>query len=68
MSEGEPKETKSDDSVTDFDGLIGAVKKIQQRAREEGRQPYDSPAIDKYVNTRKKQAGSPPTALEPSKS
>ena len=65
--ENEPKGKKSVATVTDFDSFIGAVKRIQQRALDEGR-PHDSTAIDKYINTKKKQAGSPPTAFEPDES
>lgn len=68
MPEGDPKGKKDNNSLSDFDRLIGAVKRLQQRAQEEGKTTPDSPAIDNYIKMRKKQAGSPPSALEPEKS
>ncbi len=63
MAEGDPKK-QNDSTVSDFDRLLGGIKKITKRAKEEGRTVPKTPVIDRYIDKKKKQAGSPPTAFE----
>ena len=63
MTEGDPKK-QNDSTVSDFDRLLGGIKRITKRAQEEGRIVPKTPVIDRYIDKKKKQAGSPSTAFE----
>lgn len=61
MNEGDPND-QSEKDLSDLDLLIGAAKKLNQRAKEEGRSTVPSPELDQYINRKKKEAGSPKSA------
>ena len=63
MTEGGPKNQK-EKPLSDFDSFVAAASELKSKAEKEGRAVPETPAIDNYINKRKKQAGSPPDVLE----
>ncbi|MFV1917376.1 MAG: hypothetical protein ACC618_02780 [Patescibacteria group bacterium] len=64
MTESDPTGKNQNEEISDFDRLVGVAVSLNQKATDEGRTPRETPELDNYINQRKKQAGSPRSALK----
>jgi len=46
--------------ISEFDTLLAGLKRAVKRVQKEGRAVPETPAIDEYIEGKKREAGSPP--------